>query len=383
MSVYRGLLPRATLSATLIPLTMASTDSAEGQSAISSAFTLELPGQSNNLICRACGRGPMGDRHTFSPRCKAPYHNSCGAKETALTYGGYGKCCGSRPGSPINPPVTFSRADLDSLRSACFSDLKSEQKVTIEAIFIDQQQIRERVEDISNKLNTKFAAVDARSDDLLERCSQLEGSVASTRDSADSSATASSALSNSMIVHKLEERQRRSSNLIFLNIPESPEGQQPDDTLIVSTLLGPLSVDTNHLRVRRLGVRSGEPDGARGRLLLAVLGTLTDALRVLKNRRLLRHNGVQVRLRGDETPMQKQQFIDAEKSLEARTKAGEKDLTIKHVRGQPTVIGATQRDGFKVSNNNNTKSKKLLVIVERSCRCTTKTCVDRGRSLWI
>ena len=336
---------------------MASTNSAEGQSAIPSAFTLELPGQSNNLICRACGKGPMGDRHTFCPRCKAPYHNSCGAKQTALTNGGYGKCCGSRPSSPINPPVTFSRADLDSLLSAYFSDLKSEQKVTIEAIFTDQQQIRERVEDISNKLNTKFTAVDARIDDLSERYSLLEESVASIRSSIDGSATTLPALSDGMILHELEERQRRSSNLVFLNIPESPEGQQPDDTQIISTLLGPLSVDTSHLRVRRLGVRSGELDSARGRLLLAVLGTSAVALRVLKNRRLLRHNGVQVRVRRDETPMQKQQFIDAKKSLEARTKAGERDLTIKYVGGQPTVIGAAQRDRFKVSNNNNTISK--------------------------
>ena len=226
----------------------------------------------------------------------------------------------------------FSRADLNSLLSAYISDLKSEQKVMIEAIFTDQQQMRERVEDISNKLNTKFAAVDARIDDLSERCSLLEGSVASIRGLVDSSATAPSTLSDGMILHELEERQRRSSNLIFLNIPESPEGQQPGDTPIVLTLLGPLSVDTSHLRIRRLGVRSGEPDSARSRLLLAVLSTPADALRVLRNRRLLRLNGVRVRVRGDETPIQKQQFIDAKKSLEARTKAGEKDLTIKYIR---------------------------------------------------
>ena len=150
----------------------------------------------------------------------------------------------------------------------------------IEAIFTDQQQIRERIEDISIKLNTKFAAVDARIDDLSERYSRLEGSVASIRGSIDSSATASSALSDGMILHELEERQRRSSNLIFLNIPESLEGQQPDDTQIISTLLGLLSVDTSHLRVRRLGVRSGELDSARGRLLLAVLGTAAEILSV-------------------------------------------------------------------------------------------------------
>ena len=125
------------------------------------------------------------------------------------------------------------KTDLDSLLSAYFSDLKSEQKVTIEAIFTDQQQIRERVEDISNKLNTKFAAVDARIDEPSERYSLLEGSVASIRSSIDGSATTSSALSDGMILHELEERQRRSSNLIFLNIPESPEGQQPDDTQII------------------------------------------------------------------------------------------------------------------------------------------------------
>ena len=33
------------------------------------------------------------------------------------------------------------------------------------------------------------------------------------------------------------------------------------------------------------------------------------------------------------------------------------DLTIKYVGSQPTVIGAAQRDRFKVSNNNNTISK--------------------------
>ena len=62
-------------------------------------------------------------------------------------------------------------------------------------------------------------------------------------------------------------------------------------------------------------------------------------------------------MRGDETPMQKQQFIDAKKSLETRTKAGEKDLTIKYIKGHPTEIGVTQRDGFKVSNNTNTNLK--------------------------
>lgn len=143
------------------------------------------------------------------------------------------------------------------------------------------------------------------------------------------------------LIEELAERERRSNNVIMVGIKESESDNNSDriayDELCVKKILSEINTESDHsvsvVRVLRLGRR--EPGGGKPRPVKVVFGSRQDSLWVLKNKSKLKK---EVRVYDDKTPKQREELNKLRENLKVRIDKGEKDLTIKYIRGSPKIV---------------------------------------------
>lgn len=150
-----------------------------------------------------------------------------------------------------------------------------------------------------------------------------------------------SMLATESAIQEMTERANRSANLIIYDVPEStsdvPDVRKEDDKRACSSVIGTITnkINCNGIKTFRLGAPKSQP-----RPLKVILRTKSDAVEVLRNRhRLSRPSSV----KADLTPMQREYLKHLREELEKRISEGEIDLTIKYVRGQPTIVKTQAR----------------------------------------
>lgn len=167
--------------------------------------------------------------------------------------------------------------------------------------------------------------------DLQTEVEKLKGGA--NCDSADSE----------VIISEVAERQKRASNIIIFNAPESndvdPVIRKQHDKQIVETFLRqvydsiPAAAPTMDIKPFRLGRRVNE----NIRPLKVTLHSRDDALFLLKNKARIAGRTT-MKMVADLTPMQREHMTNLRKQLETRTLNGEKGITIKYVRGIPKIV---------------------------------------------
>lgn len=143
------------------------------------------------------------------------------------------------------------------------------------------------------------------------------------------------------VVVEAMERIKRSHNLIFKSIPESgggvPERINHDEQYVCNVLSSILE-DEPILRPQKV-IRIGRRSANRPRPLKAVFSNSATCKRVLRSKNRLA--GTQFRnvsIQDDRTPAQLAHLQELRNELKRRMDAGEVNITIKYVRGIPTIV---------------------------------------------
>lgn len=149
-----------------------------------------------------------------------------------------------------------------------------------------------------------------------------------------------SMLATESAIQEIHERANRANNIIIYDVRESSseevEQRKEHDKMECVTLIRKITnrVNCDGLKAIRLGAAKPQR-GAPPRPLKVILNSKNDALEVLRNKKKL---GKPSSVKGDLTPMQREYLTYLRDELNKRVSGGELDITIKYVRGQPTIV---------------------------------------------
>lgn len=153
----------------------------------------------------------------------------------------------------------------------------------------------------------------------------------------------SSAGPQSLVIPEVLERVEKSHNLLALNVPEGTDPSH--DVSIASAIVDCISesASQNLLSVDRLPSKDkSRPAWLRLRFSnpRVVSGLLRNKSRLLANR-----NFRDVVLRDDKTKSQVAELDSLRRELKRRQSSGEKNITIKYVKGSPTIVQTATATG--------------------------------------
>lgn len=142
------------------------------------------------------------------------------------------------------------------------------------------------------------------------------------------------------LFEELNERERRRSNLMIFNVPESQSAdvkvRVESDLQAVKQIMNVLGVTVEIRGVIRIGRRGGTP-----RPLKLLLSTRDDVLGCLRNRNRL--EGTTYQIGSDLTQKQRLHMKGLKTELKRRVDSGERDLTIRYTDGVPKIIRKSVR----------------------------------------
>lgn len=195
-------------------------------------------------------------------------------------------------------------------------------------------------------LNATVGGIQRSVDGLLaknldERITKLESEIEIVLKSVTSSSPPPSPSTNlESTLAEMEERRRRSFNLIIYKIPESraPSATRAieEDLAKLKESLAKLAPDFGALvqRIHRLGKIGSNPDDCRP--LKVVFDSPSTANKVLVANRAS-HPPV-LSASSDKTKLEQEYLMNLRAELKRRTDGGEADLTIKYISGVPRIV---------------------------------------------
>lgn len=228
------------------------------------------------------------------------------------------------------------------------SSIKESQSKLVEDMNAKYDLLQSSIERCNATLALHSGALDdhqARISSLADRVERIESGVS---DFLNSQTLTPSQVSNDGTVlndmlGEIEERQRRSLNVIVFNIPESSSDvaleRMTYDAGIVSGLLGHICGDglaLTDIKVSRVGRRvAGKVRPVRVRLLRK-----DDVRKILMNSHKSRNaadfGGFVISC--DRTPGQQSHYRELKRQLAERIRSGESGLRIKYVSGIPKIV---------------------------------------------
>lgn len=149
--------------------------------------------------------------------------------------------------------------------------------------------------------------------------------------------TMSTAMNYEEVISEMEERKNKAKNVMIFNVMESTssdiEEKQKHDKIIVEDLVKPI-LDKPQEYIKKV-IRIGKL-GDKPRPIKVILQDSDTALKILKNKN--RVNLALIKISSDMTIHQRNYLKELRSELERRKNAGENTLTIKYVRGIPTIV---------------------------------------------
>uniref|UniRef100_A0A6P7GXR3 Uncharacterized protein LOC114347774 n=1 Tax=Diabrotica virgifera virgifera TaxID=50390 RepID=A0A6P7GXR3_DIAVI len=131
------------------------------------------------------------------------------------------------------------------------------------------------------------------------------------------------------------ERLKRSENIIITDVPESNNTE--DDISKASEILENV-IPKNHFQIKS-AARLGKIDLNKPRVFRITLNSRDQVLSILKNKyKVPKDKYPRVNIISDSTPQQLQLLSEVRNELTRRKDQGEENLTIKYVKGQPTIV---------------------------------------------
>lgn len=253
-----------------------------------------------------------------------------------------------RSNSQSDQPVTLEHFSLlMSKMSSVSEDIKSiksdqslilaelrECKTTLDEHTSQLSSHSSIIDECQNKLSqieSSQNAVVSRVDEMTYDIVKIKSTLSAAPDRLPSLCSLDSA--------EILERVKRSYNILLKNVPESDP--EEGDTDVAVKILESIdnSIQSAIVKISRIGKRNP----SHPRLLRVsfsnngVVGTL------LRNKKKLLNSGdfKRVLVSDDKTPHQLATLSQLRLDLKERETSGERDLTIKYVRGEPTIVSQT------------------------------------------
>jgi hypothetical protein len=237
-----------------------------------------------------------------------------------------------------NSPVTsqssdkhFDSTDLKRILSS-LDDVRAEQSKLFDLVNNQSKKL--------DVLDNKFTCVLTELSALKEENKILRNNIDSLVNRVVSLETKQlNSSSNDDAFSEFIDRQSRSKNVILFNVREPIDNSENNsDISTVNLILRNLGVDIKPVIVQRLG----KPNN-NCRPIKVLLPSISDVYKILGSTRKLKSDQTfnDVKITSDKTPKQRQHFKDLRIQLNNRLSSGEKDLTIKYIKGCPSIVSST------------------------------------------
>lgn len=213
----------------------------------------------------------------------------------------------------------------------------------LDQVRTEQSKLFDLVNNQSKKLDllvSKFTRVLKELSELKEENKILRNNVDSLADRVVSLETKQlNSVSNDDAFSEFIDRQSRSKNIVLFNVRETIDNNvNNSDISTVNLILRNLGVDIKPVIVQRLG----KPN-VNCRPIKVTLPSISDVYKILGSTRKLKfdHTFSDIKITSDKTLKQRQHFKDLRIQLNNRLTNGEKDLTIKYIKGCPSIVSTT------------------------------------------
>lgn len=245
---------------------------------------------------------------------------------------------------------TVTMDKLEQLFNNQFNRLSQKLEAKIDRF---KAAIEDNIADLRNDV-TKIAK---QNTSLTDTCARLNNRLTTVENKLTSYTVNST--SPEEVFAEFNERKRRESNVVVLNVMESKKASGNDrldeDRTQISAILPPnLSTSIDNLKLRRLG----RPIAGRSRPLLIETPSPTIALTILKSKPPTTVDGTQIAFKSDLTPAQLLHLKNLRTQLDTLEKNGDTNKTIKYINGTPKIVNKNFRS---LSKDRKTLSNKSVV----------------------
>lgn len=309
--------------------------------------TLEVP----DPICRWCRSKVINA--VSCPGCSAPYHPSCSKKTREIPDVGFAKCCG--PDASPNPspqpqdpnPGTQANPFLFQTENNGLFQAISKQ---ISALAAEVKHGNTRVETSIAQLKDSFAEFSIRLDRAEGNIDSVQKDITVVNNRIDNvESLLNSKINNTdFVLWECEDMQRRKLNILIFGFTESKNNDNAFhlDTdlndiknLIKSLFSTPVSF-IDSLKITRLGKSSQSRTSPRPiRISCQDQHQVSMILSTARQKKATGTTNLQaLSFAPDRTPRQQKLFKEVKTQLADRIARGETNLTIKHIRGLPTIV---------------------------------------------
>lgn len=244
----------------------------------------------------------------------------------------------------IHKELTDFRTEITSLLAEFVTAQKS-QTQKVDKISDDVSTIKQQVNDVNSTLNsiikdqqdlkTEVANLNKQSDVTRDKIKAIETDIGSLKNG-DTTRISSDFLCNE-VIQESQERSIRSKNIILIGVPEpevgSPETRRGSDKTKALNILTPILKNSADLVYT---YRLGKYAPGKTRHMKLCFSSQDCAKNILRNKNKI--TDITVKLFSDSTPNQQKHLKLLKEELNRRTQCGEKNLTIKYVKGIPKII---------------------------------------------
>ncbi|KAJ8677231.1 hypothetical protein QAD02_013018 [Eretmocerus hayati] len=219
--------------------------------------------------------------------------------------------------------ITNLKSELKSIKESC---------ATIDSLSVKIDSAREDIENLKSsvdnipKLHQDIANIRAEMSKSFS--SQVMAGISATN--------------MEKLIHEAKERMLRSRNLLFFNVPESNHLSADYDMIINPPKEIP--VDTRNLVLSRIG----NPSSNHLRPIAVTFPNNQDPHLVMRNRKKIPGRII---VGFDKTKNQQAQYKEAAASLKARLDSGESGLSVRYIRGIPTIVKSDAAPSFNQLQN--------------------------------
>lgn len=259
-----------------------------------------------------------------------------------------------RLASDGNRKWTCARFDCTELNKHPLNNLQSKfdtismQMAAIITKLDDLSSITKDISSIKSQLvqvNEKLSNIEPRITDSENRIKSLEDEVLGLKNCKESGSNVES------VLEEINDRERRSRNVIIYNLPESASStisvRIDHDKNLISKLTNVLCT-TNPVTIFK-SYRIGRSSKNKIRPLKVIFkdsGCVMDFCKNFDQKSLpdLDPNLKNVSVSRDRTPNERKHLFDLRAALKDRTESGETDLTIKYINGTPKIVKQTPKN---------------------------------------
>lgn len=236
--------------------------------------------------------------------------------------------CLTRTGHPFSDGKFKSCNGLDDgLLAPLLPELESESRIMglIRAEFSKfNQDLANFKQEIRDMYLTDMAGIQQNIQDLTDRIEQLEKNTNTSANPAT--------VTEEEIMGELQDRERRSKNIMIYNLEESSSNENIDQDIVnvKCTIQSVRKINVDNIKIMRLGVkRQGTT-----RPLKVILNSKEDALDIIKNKFKCRNP---IKIDHDRTPKQRKHLQDLKEQLKSLHESGLRDKTIRYINGIPKI----------------------------------------------